>query len=77
MFYKGKKPVAQGESSESSAVQIGDLVRHKRTRTLGILLKLPKHDFWYDVQWVDASNAGRTSHLKGELITVSTNRRNK
>lgn len=56
-------------------MQVGDLVKHKRTGALGLLLYVPKRahygDWWFDVQWYDGRNQGATNHVKGELVVVS------
>jgi len=58
-------------------MQAGDLVKHKRTGAIGLLLRLPKGhvhgDIWFDVQWC-ASAHDVTSHLKGELEFFNASR---
>jgi len=56
-------------------MQVGDLVKHKRTGAIGLLVRLPKGhhhgDIWFDVQWYDGLDNDATNHLKGELVVIN------
>jgi len=59
-------------------VQVGDLVKHKRTGACGLLLGLAKGqhywDAWFEVRWFDGYTLHITSHLKDELELISESR---
>ena len=64
-------------------MKVGDLVTHKRTGVLGMILRCPATiadaaelyvgpwDVWFSVQWYDASeNNHSTRHARGELLEI-------
>jgi len=59
-------------------MKVGDLVKHKRTGAIGLLLRLPKGhhhgDILFNVQWYDGHTLNVTGHLKGELEVISASR---
>jgi len=63
-------------------MKAGDLVVHKRTRAMGMIIRVPRgrnyvdvsYDIYFDVEWYDGCSNAAGSHLIGELIPVNESR---
>ena len=54
-------------------MKVSDLVKHKHTQAIGMIMRVPKNiefDCWYDVEWYDGCNQHCGSHLEGELAPI-------
>jgi hypothetical protein len=61
-------------------MNVGDLVKHKRTQAMGMIVRVPKgrkdgaYDVYFDVEWYDGHNNVPGSHLRGELLPAYESR---
>ena len=57
-------------------MKVGDLVKHKSTGAIGLLLRHSRYklDGWFNVQWYDEYTSWPTSHLIGELELINASR---
>ncbi len=61
-------------------MRVGDLVKHKRTQAVGMIVRVPRgrqhggYDIYYDVEWYDGLGGVPGSNLTGELVPFNESR---
>ena len=56
-------------------MQVGNLVKHKRTGSIGMVIRVPKEsEYYFDVEWFGGTLFGPGKCIFGALVVISESR---